>query len=1186
MTIKMRLFYLLLLLFCKVLAVWSIRPPQIDGEDELVVEEGSPFTLRCQGAQPVNWYKEGIMFDGYRSTSLNSTQDDKDFPYVVIANIMNSYPDDTGYFYCKYNDTTDLSDNGVDSVYVYVHSEYEPFVKHYLNQQQLNVSQKLQLECMTTHPNTSVTLLKDQKNITHKEGVKFDPKKGFVIENVTEDDQGVYICLAKDAENYPVELKQKVKVIAKQLKPPSIEVGKNQQFVIGEKFSLVCSVRDQEDIKFNWTYPNKAIKHEQTSSVAPRNETTYHKSTLMVLNASEAETGIYTCSIFSQNAKSNKNFYNIKVKEHVASFVKLDSSNKIPEIEGQNAKWKTTVRCYPCPPNITYTDWRGQTMSSTDRIKIEYEDHEGLSWLRINNISSSDFGHYTITAVTFDGTKKDSRTTLFEVKSPLHMKVKDILPYFVKGEKVNVTFSAQGFPICNISVLFQNCSNTHTSSCSDISSIQPLWQETDFPAQGNIIEKSITIAPDTSGLLWFITEEEDCGSQNKSAVIKISDIKGVFVFWHSGPDNITDVVREESIIVVENDEFSLMCGGIKYDYKSVDLSVDSGFPNSFRVDSEFSWQTNIIVEKATKNLAGNYTCTAYHHGEKKPDVKNIIITVDDEKLVQFDNKTNMNNQSVEVEDDKQFSLECIVTGSPTPTIQWLKDKKNLTINSKNFDKNMMYFSNDMMNLTFKHVSEKHEGEYTCMAKNRLNEVSRFLTLKKPVPGLGTTAKVILIIAFVGILILFIVVCLLMCRVKNERKKSESFRKSQRIHFDEGNIDSLNPDATVDGQAEMLPYNKSKWEVPRANITFGKQLGAGAFGRVIKALVKGLEGPATTTVAIKMSKNAVDVSQMHALVSELKIMSNLGKHLNIVNLMGANTEKYNIGELWILTEYCRFGNILNFIQKHRRKFTSQICPVTGKINPNLALNSPMSPTINESYPSSPPVDQDGYLATGAKQFVLYDPPAGHSTGSDSSSAMLTSSAKDPISLGPSGHFATNPLYDMKIGTATANPKGKPEGCEDSTNSSIFQRKGSRLLSIGSITLSDGSSVSYPLRHQDTGQQSSCQSPLASSESFFMGENYSDFLHEIGSVPGVTAPFTTSDLICWGWQMANGMNYLSRRKILHGDLAARNLLLADNNVVKISDFGLSRNMYRNDNYIKKGDVSVYQFDLYVLVVIYLL
>ena len=44
-----------------------------------------------------------------------------------------------------------------------------------------------------------------------------------------------------------------------------------------------------------------------------------------------------------------------------------------------------------------------------------------------------------------------------------------------------------------------------------------------------------------------------------------------------------------------------------------------------------------------------------------------------------------------------------------------------------------------------------------------------------------------------------------------------------------------------------------------------------------------------------------------------------------------------------------------------------------------------------------------------------------------------------------------------------------------------------------------------------------------------------------------------------------------QVLHGDLAARNILLADDNVVKICDFGLAKSMYKSDNYRKKGAVS---------------
>ena len=42
------------------------------------------------------------------------------------------------------------------------------------------------------------------------------------------------------------------------------------------------------------------------------------------------------------------------------------------------------------------------------------------------------------------------------------------------------------------------------------------------------------------------------------------------------------------------------------------------------------------------------------------------------------------------------------------------------------------------------------------------------------------------------------------------------------------------------------------------------------------------------VAIKMCKSPEDPTQIKNLAIELKIMIHLGKHLNIVNLVGANT----------------------------------------------------------------------------------------------------------------------------------------------------------------------------------------------------------------------------------------------------------------------------------------------------------
>ncbi|XP_016334505.1 vascular endothelial growth factor receptor 3-like [Sinocyclocheilus anshuiensis] len=53
------------------------------------------------------------------------------------------------------------------------------------------------------------------------------------------------------------------------------------------------------------------------------------------------------------------------------------------------------------------------------------------------------------------------------------------------------------------------------------------------------------------------------------------------------------------------------------------------------------------------------------------------------------------------------------------------------------------------------------------------------------------------------------------------------------------------------------------------------------------------------------------------MSELKILIHIGNHLNVVNLLGACTKPS--GPLMVIVEYCKYGNLSNFLRAKREFF---------------------------------------------------------------------------------------------------------------------------------------------------------------------------------------------------------------------------------------------------------------------------
>uniref|UniRef100_A0A8C5BGR6 Fibroblast growth factor receptor n=1 Tax=Gadus morhua TaxID=8049 RepID=A0A8C5BGR6_GADMO len=108
----------------------------------------------------------------------------------------------------------------------------------------------------------------------------------------------------------------------------------------------------------------------------------------------------------------------------------------------------------------------------------------------------------------------------------------------------------------------------------------------------------------------------------------------------------------------------------------------------------------------------------------------------------------------------------------------------------------------------------------------------------------------------------------------------------------------------------------KWEFSRTRLTLGKPLGEGCFGQVVMAEAIGVDKDKPNkplTVAVKMLKDDATDKDLSDLVSEMEMMKMIGKHKNIINLLGACTQD---GPLYVLVEYASKGNLREYLRARR------------------------------------------------------------------------------------------------------------------------------------------------------------------------------------------------------------------------------------------------------------------------------
>ncbi|KFU92992.1 Macrophage colony-stimulating factor 1 receptor, partial [Chaetura pelagica] len=334
-------------------------------------------------------------------------------------------------------------------------------------------------------------------------------------------------------------------------------------------------------------------------------------------------------------------------------------------------------------------------------------------------------------------------------------------------------------------------------------------------------------------------------------------------------------------------------------------------------------------------------------------------------------------------------LQCMAIGYPAPRIEWYQ----CSIYSDRYSEDYKLLLNDsspqVVNMLPFHEVEVESAipfqelgpnfTFCCVAVNRegnFSDMFHSLTITRSVMAPPNKFFSPVLSTCIGTSVLLLLLLLFLLYKYNQKPKYQVRWKI--IEACEGN-NYIFIDPT------QLPYNE-KWEFPRNNLQFGKTLGAGAFGKVVEATAFGLgKEDSVLKVAVKMLKSSADTDEQEALMSELKIMSHLGHHENIVNLLGACT--YG-GPILVITEYCRYGDLLNFLRKKAESIIIQDSSLDTSLDSAADYKNV---DVEKKYIRS----DSGFSSQGLEMYVEMRPVSSSSSSASSDSAQARGKTSEEV-----------------------------------------------------------------------------------------------------------------------------------------------------------------------------------------------
>ncbi|ETN87149.1 immunoglobulin domain protein [Necator americanus] len=948
-------------------AVHGFSPPTLETDKEtqhdpaigdfVELDVGGEIRLTCSDVtnEAVEFLLPNLTDNrGYSEEDFNSRYRIEDVSYGHILHIIDLKESDTGTYTCHSKDDPTLSSN----IHIFVRGS-KVFVPANFSGLVISTAEFV-VPCKTSrHVSKDEVELRVNGKVWKSAFKHYDPRHGFKVNSKNAEDKVVdqlsFECVFK---GYPAD-SATFFIVIHEAQKNDLELVFDEPDpwpYVGGSYTLICTLRlrgkgrieNRYQYHLNLTCPRCTLS-DVVHTKSARNDMISHTISIGTLTSDDS--GEYACGWYYDQQLNQTIYKNvdvspkkgqIKVLNRTPQEVNVMEGNSIslsaelaafPEdLPGFNAKW---IRKYVKPPKI---------VNETENL-VSDNDHqivsERLTGGRVNeriaikNAATDMSGVYVLTIELLDtvrtiewkvNVQNERIKARIDVMSPNSWVVFD-QQYYQIGTPLHVNCLVTAIPLAAVQFMRRRPGSP--------------WIDVD---RSELVELKGTYE---SGYLWNTTVQDDLdlkceGERNGKTSAEVKRVRASESEPHvktSWTRSVHSTSQEDPKEIYEGDNVELTCTvpndeewNVRWvfrDHNIVDVSTT--------VDAH-SRQLIANINNVTGSNAGEYTCVM-QKGNQEKRLKQIISVV---KTVKPYHTQSDPEKPRLLEYGKAADFECNIDGTPRPDYRWLKDGHSYEGGEQSPDNRRLHIAR---------VAAEDKGEFECVATNRAGtSVYKFAARVEGAPK-RVSSSFLFVIFMLLLGLLFCLITALVLYFKQRKKAIEQERAlnvlyEQLMKTSEGPPPS-GPKLPLDQRIYQLPYNR-QYELEKDNLEIGNRLGCGQFGqvwmgwlakpRVSDSMAEKVRLP----VAVKGPLVGTNVQHQKMLADELKIMCAIGKHPNVLALIGAITKNMKGGELYVVVELCDNGNLKDYLLKYKNKFINELKQTTppddGYLRPDSSVKT--------------------------------------------------------------------------------------------------------------------------------------------------------------------------------------------------------------------------------------------------------